>query len=497
MRSKSAIKNLFSTLFLQFITIVCGFIVPRLIIQQYGSSINGLIESILQFLSYISLLQAGFGPVVKSVLYKPILDKDNKTISNVLYSSQKFFRKILLVFIVYLLFLIICYPLFMNSEFDRYFTIGLIIILSISTFVEYFFGITYSLFLDAAQKKYIISYIQLSTLIINTIFTIVLIKFGSSIHIVKFVGALVYVLRPILLYSYVKKKYSINLKEADKNYDIKQKWDGFAQHVASVIHTSTDITVITIFTNLVEVSVYAVYNLVVKGMRNVVAAVTGSFSSGFGELIAMKNNEKLTKVFNTYEFIYHTFSSIIFTCALVLIIPFISVYTKDITDANYIRPLFGFLIIMSEYMNTLKNQYSSITLAAGHFKETRKGAWVEAFTNIILSVILVFKFGIVGVAIGTLVAMSIRMVEFIYHSSKYILKRSIYISFSKVSISIIETILLYFIFTLFNFSCNSLIEFIILGAIVFIAVSIIITTINSIIYRGELKNTVGYFKRRS
>ena len=66
----------------------------------------------------------------------------------------------------------------------------------------------------------------------------------------------------------------------------------------------------------------------------------------------------------------------------------------------------------------------SITLAAGHFKETRKGAWLEAFINLTLSIILVFKFGIVGVAIGTLVAMIIRTAEFMYHTSKYILKRS-------------------------------------------------------------------------
>ena len=69
---KLIIKNIGSSLLLQLVTIICGFIVPRLIISNYGSDVNGLVTSITQFLAYITLLEAGFGPVVKSLLYKPI-----------------------------------------------------------------------------------------------------------------------------------------------------------------------------------------------------------------------------------------------------------------------------------------------------------------------------------------------------------------------------------------------------------------------------------------
>ena len=39
--------------------------------------------------------------------------------------------------------------------------------------------------------------------------------------------------------------------------------------------------------------------------------------------------------------------------------------------------------------------------AAGHFKETQLSSIIEAVLNIVLSVLLVLKFGLVGVAIGT------------------------------------------------------------------------------------------------
>ena len=91
MRSKKAIKNLISSIILQLVTFICGLIVPRLILTNFGSDVNGLINSITQFLAYISLLESGFGPVVKSILYKPIANKDKKQIESILKASEKFF----------------------------------------------------------------------------------------------------------------------------------------------------------------------------------------------------------------------------------------------------------------------------------------------------------------------------------------------------------------------------------------------------------------------
>lgn len=103
-----------------------------------------------------------------------------------------------------------------------------------------------------------------------------------------------------------------------------------------------------------------------------------------------------------------------------------------ISDADYIRPFFAILITFSEFVWAIRLPYSCITLAAGHFKETKIGAWVEALTNLLVSLILVSKFGIVGVAIGTVIAMLIRTIEFIYHANKHILKRGHKSSFKRI-----------------------------------------------------------------
>lgn len=42
-------KNTFASLFLQICTVICGFVVPKLILSHYGSAVNGLVNSITQF----------------------------------------------------------------------------------------------------------------------------------------------------------------------------------------------------------------------------------------------------------------------------------------------------------------------------------------------------------------------------------------------------------------------------------------------------------------
>lgn len=496
MRGKKAFLNITVSLILQFVTLVCGFIIPKMIIESFGSGVNGLISSITQFLGYITLLESGVGPVVRSALYVPIAKRDKNSICNILKSSEKFFKKVAIILVIYIVILSIVYPILVNNEFNYIYTISLIIIIAISTFGEYFFGITYKLYLQAEQKTYIVSLVQIIGCVLNAIAVVILIKFGATVHIVKLVSSLVFVLRPIIQNVYVKKKYNINFENVDKNYKLQQKWDGMAQHIAKVIHSNADVTILTIFSNVVEVSVYSVYFLVVRGIRSIIEALASGIDSSFGDMIARNEKEKLNKSFNIYEVFYYTLITIIYACTIILIVPFIKVYTAGITDANYIRPLFAFLLVSSEVAWSIRFPYNTITHAAGRFKETKKGAWVEAITNLVISLILVIKFGIVGVAIGTLIAMTIRTVEFLYYSSKHILGRKVFCGLKKIIICVCEITLIVFVINCIpRLDVISYSTWIVQALIVFGISCSIVILINSLIFRKEFKELFTLFKK--
>lgn len=496
MRSKKTVLNIFSSLSLQIIVIISSLIVPKLIISSFGSDVNGLVTSITQFLAYITLLESGIGPVVKAALYKPLATKNKHEIVNILKSTEKFFKTIGKIFIVYLILLFMFYPILVNNEFNYLYTISLILIISISTFFEYFFGLTYQLFLDAKQESYVINFLRIGTYILNIIAVIILIKLNSNIHIVKLVSGMIFIIRPIITNLYVKKKNNINLEEADDNYKLEKKWDGLAQHIAAIIHGNTDITLLTLFSKLSEVSVYSVYYLIINGVKKITSSFTGGIDALFGDMLAKGENEKLSKTFNLYEIIYFSIITIFYICTLVLIVPFVSVYTKNISDVNYLRPTFAMILTLSEFVWSIRLPYSSITLAAGHFKETRIGAWVEVFTNIVISTILVIKHGIIGVAIGTLIAMIIRTIEFIYHSNKYILKRNIILTLKKIFIMLIEVLVMTLIcHNYINIKITNYQSWVLYGIIIFVICTMIIMIINYIFFNNESKELIAFIKK--
>lgn len=429
-------------------------------------------------------------------MYKPIANKDKKQIGNILKASERFFRIIAIIFIVYLIVLSIVYPAIVSSQFAYMYTLSLVLIISISTLAEYFFGMTYTLYLQAEQKTYITSAVQMIGYILNTIAILVLVKCNASIQIVKLVSSMIFVFRPIVQKIYVKKKYNINLKDADKNYQLKQKWDGLAQHIAAVVHNNTDITILTFFTQIAEVSVYSVYYLVVKGIKSIIQAFTGGIDASFGDMIAKGEQEQLNRSFKIYELFYHTITTVAYICTILLIVPFIAVYTFGITDANYIRPTFAILLVLGEFLWAIRLPYSSITLAAGHFKQTKKGAWVEAISNIVISLILVWKYGIIGVAIGTLVAMLIRTVEFAYHTNKYILERNQKDSLVRFGIIIVQVIAVALLSKLLpTYEFTSYFIWVKYACMIFALTVLIVVPINLAIYKNDMRNLLGIFKK--
>ena len=488
MRSKKALYNIISSAFLQVITVICGFIVSKLIISNYGSNINGLVSSITNFLAFITLLEAGFGPVIKSLLYKPIANNNDYELKKILKSSLNLFRKISYIFIIYVLILCVILPIFFSNDFDILYTFSLIIIISLSTFFEYYLGITYRLFLQAKQTGYVLSLIKIITLILHTIVIVILINLNANIHIVKLASSLIFILRPIVTYLYVKRKCNINLKNVKVEYNIKQKWDGLVQHIAHIIHKNTDIVVITFFCSLSEVSVYSIYYLILNSLNNFVCyPFIGGVSAAFGDMIAKGENDNLTKSFNVFECIYLTIVSIAFISTLFLIVPFVKVYTNGITDANYIRPIFAYIIVLAEFVFIIKQLYYSLVKESGDFKQTKNGAIIEALVNVLLSFILVWKLGIVGVAIGTLVAMIIRTIEIVIYTSKNILKRSINIFIKRFSLIVIEFLLILLIVNLLpQIDVSSYFDWIYKSLIVFTISSLVIILINGIIYKENV-----------
>ena len=194
MRKKKLILNSVTSLLTQLMTIICGLIIPRLIISAYGSQVNGLVSSITQFLSVISLLDLGVGAVVQTALYRPLAEKDDLQISKIVVSSDRFFRRIAKILLLYVGLLMVIYPHISNSTFNGLYISSLIVIVAISSFVQYYWGVTNQILLNADQRIYVQTGLQCIVLVLNAILCYILIKIGASIQLVKLASAVVIII---------------------------------------------------------------------------------------------------------------------------------------------------------------------------------------------------------------------------------------------------------------------------------------------------------------
>lgn len=407
----------------QIIAVTCGLVLPRCMLLYYGSAINGLISSITHFLSFISLLDMGVGAVIQSNLYKPMVDKDLEQISRIIKASERFFRRLSYIFVAYIILLCFVFVKILDTEYSEVFTISLLFIISISTFAQYFFGMPYQLLLNADQRAYVPLLMQIGTTALSTILALTLIKWGASVHVVKLMTAFVYALRPLGQSIYVHKNYDLDRKIEVIGEPIKQKWNGFSQHLSAVVCENVDVAVLTAFSSFETVSIYSIYHSIINGLTGFIMMASTGLEPLLGNMIAKKKREQLIETFNFVEWIIHTSVTITFTIAALLIIPFVSVYTNGIQDTNYIVPLFGYLLIGAYAVRCLRIPYFCVINAAGHFKETQNGSFVAAILNIIITVLLVFRYGLIGAAMGTLVAMVYHTCYFAWYLRINILQR--------------------------------------------------------------------------
>lgn len=492
-RKKRLALNTSTSLFYQIVMIICGFILPRLILESFGSEVNGLVNSITQFLTIISFLELGVGAVIQSSLYKPLAEKDNEQISRVLVSGQSFFTKLAKILLIYVVFLMITYPFIANQKYGFIYTATMIGVISISSFAQYYFGVINSILLTADQKGYVSYITQTITLLMNTVACFILIKIGASIHLVKLTTSMIYVIRPLVLAIYTRKHYNLNWKITYSKEPIKQKWNGVAQHVSAVVLDGTDNIVLTIFSNLKDVSIYSVYSIVTSGVKQLFMSMTNGIQALIGEMWAKQEVDELNKFFGWVEWLLHTGTILMFGITSALIVPFIQVYTKGISDVNYIQPLFALLIVAANAGHCLRLPYNIMILAGGHYKQTQSNYIIAAILNISISVIAVKRLGLIGVAIGTVVAMFYQTVWMAWYDSKNFIKWPFKNFLKQIFVDVLIVVLLHFFINLsftrswFEMRSVTYPSWIVLAVKISILVILISSIINIIFYRLQIQ----------
>lgn len=430
MRTKKAIYNNIAAALLQTTILIFGLITPKLMIEGYGSTLNGLVSSTKQLVSYLKYIELGISAALVYTLYEPIAYKDFDTINPLVKRAKKEYEKISLIYIVGVLILSALYPVFFIEDIGYLHTFVIVFLIGLYGAVDFYTLSKYRVLLEADQKAYVLNLLTIVTTVMQNIISIVLILFNQPIIIVLIIPTIFLIFRSIALKIYLNIKYpQIDYKVKPSQNKLESRKDAFINVLSNTINLSLPIVIVSITVSLEMASVFSIYSMVYLGIAGIIGVFSNGMTSAFGNIIAKNEFDIFVKINNYFEFLLFGFLTILYSSALALITPFIKVYTQNITDFEYVYPIIGILFTVWSIIHNSRLPNQTIINATGKWNLITKNNIIQIVILFFGMLLLGFLFGVNGILIGMIISSLYKTFVLMNVANKKILKTN-----NKVSI---------------------------------------------------------------
>lgn len=422
---RAASKNMTMSIVCRIVSLISGLIVQRYILLAFGSTLNGLTTSINQAMAYLVLLEAGLGTASIQALYDPLATDDWKTVSGIFTATGKEYKKISAIFVVALISISILIPLAVSKEVE-FFTAGLLTFITGASYVvSYIMGGKYKALLDADRKIYVLYILDSFSVALSCVLRVAALNSGLGIVPVQLINLACIAVKNAGYVLYVRHKYNRLDYHVHPNIEaIGKRWNVLIHSIAGIVVNNTDVVLLTIFGSLKTVSVYGIYNMVFSQLSSIVQTTfMQATQSSFGRVYHSDRN-LYEKLYELYEFVISFVLFLVCSIAVVMILPFVEVYTAGVNDVKYVDHFLPVLFALILLMNQIRIPALITINVAGHFRETQNGAILEAIINIVVSLVLFFftNLGLYGLLIGTVCSYLYRTTDVILYTHKHLIK---------------------------------------------------------------------------
>lgn len=404
-KSKYSILNAVSAMVMTLANGFLGIVVTRYVITYFGSDFNGLNSTANQIVNMLLVLEGGFTLASNVALFAPLSQGDYSTVNSVLAATRAKFRRIGLLFLGIGSLIAIGYAFMVNSSFSFEFVTTLILMTIIPAAFNLFYASTYRVLLQAQQKEFVVSLITAATLALGHISNIVMIKHGGPMWAVRMITMLFALFNSLLIARYVKyKNRFVDCKQPPRPDLIKGTGAVMVQKITGVIYGAAPIVFLSVLPSggTMLASVYAVYNNIFQMVKTLLHAVIDAPRLSFGQLLTEKKREDVWDTFAQYEYAAFTAVFVMLTTCCALIMPFIGLYTADVTDIDYYDTLIAVTMVLIATVEMIHLPCGHLINMAGRF-QVAKNFQITACCVLIVSLSVGgWLFGVYGMLFALL-----------------------------------------------------------------------------------------------
>lgn len=408
MRTKTVLKNIISNFCNNFVVYILRFFSRTIFIKTIGEiylGVNGLLSNVLGLLA---LAELGISTAIGYNLYKPLGNNDIKKISSLMKFYKKAYRWIALIVAVLGMILLPFLPFFIKDS-GSISNLSYIYLIYLGNMViSYLFSYKRVLIISD-QKNYKITPIIIATTVLQNILQIIVLIVFKNYILYLLIQTLTTILENIFVNKYIEKQYKY-LKDIDSAEklnkvefaDIKNRVKGiFIHKIGYYVLTSTDNLVISKIIGIVYVGLLSNYVLLKNTVKSFLDLIISNMTSSVGNLIAVENNEKNERIFNELNLFSFLVYSVTTICFINLFNPFISIW---LGEEYLFSQLIVYVISINYFLSGMVGIVELFKGAAGLYYNDKIVPIIQATINILVSVALAFKLGVLGVMIGTLVS---------------------------------------------------------------------------------------------
>lgn len=304
-RVKKTLLNARVNLIFYFLNLILSFFTRKIFLDCLGTEFMGLTGTLQNLLGFLNLAELGIGGAIGFLLYKPLFDRNQQKINEIISVMGYLYRWIGIIIlgggVIMSCFLPLIFP-------DTGFNLALIYFafysFLASSLIGYFINYRQNL-LGADQKNYVVAaYFQTGN-IVKTIIQMALAYYTGSYYLWVAIELAFGIIYSVILNWKINKTYpwlaaDVRLgKRMFKKYPevMKKSVQVFFQRVGVIGITQSTNFLIYGFVNLSMVALYGNYMLLMEKTAGLIRNFTSSLTASVGNLIAEGHIDKTRKIY--------------------------------------------------------------------------------------------------------------------------------------------------------------------------------------------------------
>lgn len=425
-RIEKSVRNFKFHMLSQVITVILSFITRTCMIRFVGIEALSLNSLFTQVISAISLAEMGVGTAITYNLYKPLAEEDHEKVSELMNLFRSAYQIIGLATLVIGVGLAPWIQFFIKEiSYDMSYIRLVYLLFVFQSAVSYLFSYKITL-MQADQNGYI--YVRISTIfkLIGTALLLVLLMLTRrylvflTANIALIIATDAYASHVVdQKYSYINKKAKLPKKERKEIFSNIRNI--FIMQFAGRVVDSTDNILISGIISTILVGLYSNYMVVIGFFKQVSDKLMDSAYASMGNLFVSDETDKKMHTLTRLTFIFFSFACVSCAGIFACIQSFIQLWLGDafLMEMPVVITL-CFLYFVAIVFDPLKTAMR----LTGYFAIGRNISFVSAMANLIVSVILGYKIGLIGIFLGTMCTYVIELITKTYYLYYKFLNRS-------------------------------------------------------------------------